>query len=190
MRNVSRKNAGPASELKDFASANNLKIDVIQKDDTTDEIITELDLNITGTVRAGKAVLPGVRAQKSALIIQVNSTAGRAAYPGFNVYHASKWGLEVLSEAWRYELSPLGIDVVFLEPGTFATNFFRNMVSGSDAGVASNYRHVNDFFAGFEGQVQIMFKDETAPTDAMIVVKTFEKLINDEPGTRPLRTIT
>jgi len=35
-----------------------------------------------------------------------------------------------------------------------------------------------------------MFEDENAPTDPMIVVKDFEKLIDMAPGTRPLRTIS
>lgn len=40
------------------------------------------------------AVPPGVRARTDGLIILVSSTAGRGAFPGFGVYHASKWGLE------------------------------------------------------------------------------------------------
>lgn len=157
---------------------------------SADDINAQLDLNITGTVRVGKAVLPGMRAQKSGLIIQVSSTAGRGAFPGFGVYHASKWGLEGLSEAWRYELAPLGIDVVLVEPGPFETSFFGNMQNGSDAGVNEAYQHVGEFFQGFQGQVTEMFADENAPTDPMIVVKDFEKLIDMAPGTRPLRTIS
>ena len=34
-----------------------------------------------------------------------------------------------------------------------------------------------------------MFENEDAPTDPMIVVKTFDKLINTPVGSRPLRTI-
>lgn len=156
---------------------------------SSQEIIEQLDLNIVGTVRMAKAVLPGMRAQKSGLIIQVSSTAGRGAFPGFGVYHASKWGLEGMSEAMRYELAPLGIDVVLVEPGPFATNFFGNIVQPKDAEMASAYQHVGGFFDGFGQQVQAMFADENAPTDPMIVVKIFEDLINMNPGSRPLRTI-
>ena len=136
-----------------------------------------------------KAVLPGMRAKKSGLIIQVSSTAGRAAFPGFGVYHASKWGLEGMSEAMRYELAPLGIDVVIVEPGPFSTNFFGNIVQAADAEVATAYEHVGEFFDGFGKQVKSMFEDEKAPTDPMIVVKIYEDLINMPVGTRPLRTI-
>ena len=156
---------------------------------SSQEIIEQLDLNIVGTVRMAKAVLPGMRAQKSGLIIQVSSTAGRAAFPGFGVYHASKWGLEGMSEAMRYELAPLGIDVVIVEPGPFATNFFGNIVQPKDAEMAAAYEHVGSFFEGFGGQVTSMFEDENAPTDPMIVVKIFDDLINMPNGNRPLRTI-
>ena len=156
---------------------------------SSDQVLAQLDLNIVGTVRTAKAVLPGMRARKSGLIIQVSSTAGRGAFPGFGVYHASKWGLEGLSEAMRYELAPLGIDVVLVEPGPFSTNFFGNIVAGTSEEISSAYGHVGEFFDGFGQQVQSMFADDNAPTDPMIVVKIFEKLINSPNGTRPLRTI-
>lgn len=223
MRNVAGRNAGKASELMEFANANNLCIDVINMDVTSDEsvnsavkqipaldvvinnagygyggpveafsseeILQQLDLNIVGTIRVAKAILPKLRKQKSGLIIQVSSTAGRAAFPGFGVYHASKWGLEGVSEAMRYELAPLGIDVVIVEPGPFSTNFFGNIVQPQDGQTASDYEHVAEFIQGFGSQVQRFFEDENAPTDPMVVVKIFEDLINTSAGKRPLRTI-
>lgn len=157
---------------------------------SSDQILAQLDLNIVGTARVAKAVLPGMRANNNGLIIQVSSTAGRAAFPGFGVYHASKWGLEGMSEAMRYELAPLGIDVTLVEPGPFSTNFFGNLVNAGNQEVADAYQHVGEFFEGFEGNVKAMFEDPEAPTDPMVVVKDFEKLINMKPGTRPLRTIS
>ncbi|MEM6784670.1 MAG: SDR family oxidoreductase [Bacteroidota bacterium] len=156
---------------------------------TADEILAQLDLNIVGTARVANAVLPGMRAQGDGLIIQVSSTAGRAAFPGLAVYHASKWGLEGLSEAMRYELAPLGIDVVIVEPGPFETSFFDNMKQGSRAEVMPAYAHVGEFFAGFEGTVRELFANGEAPTDAHIVVDIFERLIALPHGARPLRTI-
>ena len=223
MRNVESKNANPTAELRDYASSNNFKIEVLEMDVTSDESVNaaakqiptvdvlinnaglgfggaleafsseqclaQLDLNIVGTLRASKAVLPGMRAQNSGLIIQLSSVAGRGAFPGFGVYHASKWGLEGMSEAMRYELAPLGIDVVIVEPGPFSTNFFPNIVPAVNEDIASAYKHVGEFIDGFGQQVNAAFEDENAPTDPMIVVKIFEDLINSPVGTRPLRTI-
>ena len=154
-----------------------------------DEILAQLDLNVVGTARASNAVLPGMRAQGDGLIIQVSSTAGRAGFPGFGVYHASKWGLEGMSEGMRYELAPLGIDVVIVEPGPFATNFFENMKQGSRQDVMSDYGHIGEFFAGFQGTVMELFESEEAPTDPHIVVDIFDKLIDTPKGERPFRTI-
>ena len=223
MRNIAGKNANPASELKEFATSNGLKMDVLEMDVTSDESVNsaiaqipevdvlinnaglgfggaieafssdqclaQLDLNIVGTLRTAKAVLPGMRSRNSGLIIQVSSVAGRGAFPGFGVYHASKWGLEGLSEAMRYELAPLGIDVVIVEPGPFSTNFFGNIVPATSEDIASAYQHVGESFEGFGKQVEGMFEDANAPTDPMIVVKIFENLINTPNGSRPLRTI-
>jgi len=55
--------------------------------------------------------------------------------------------------------------------------------------VAKAYEHVNAFSEGFATNAQAAFADENAPTDPMIVVKTFERLIDTPAGKRPLRTI-
>ena len=223
MRNTNGKNAKAASELTEFASANNLKIEVIEMDVTSDEsvsaavsrvpaidvlinnagfgyagpieafssdeIMAQLDLNIVGTLRAAKAVLPGMRAQESGLIIQVSSGAGRSAFPGFGIYHASKWGLEGVSEALRYELAAFGIDVVIVEPGPFSTNFMGNIVLPKNEEIASAYKHVMEFNNGLVKQFLGAYEDENAPTDPKIVVEIFEKLINTPAGSRPIRTM-
>lgn len=157
---------------------------------SSSQCLAQLDINIVGTIRMAKAVLPGMRAEKSGLIIQVSSIAGRSAVPGFGIYHASKWGLEGLSEALRYEVAPLGIDVVIVEPGPFSTDFFGSIIPASNEEVAAAYQHVGEFSNGFGQQVMSMFEDEKEATDPMLVVKTFENLINLPNGQRPLRTFS
>lgn len=156
---------------------------------SSDEVLAQLDLNIVGTLRVAKAALPSMREQKSGLIIQISSIAGRSAFPGFGIYNASKWGLEGVSEAMRYELSPLGIDVVIVEPGPFSTDFFGNVVQPKNSQTATAYDHIQQFMDGFGQQVNTLYQDENAPTDPMIVVKIFDELIAMPDGTRPLRTI-
>lgn len=156
---------------------------------TSAQCLAQMDLNIVGPIRVAKAVLPGMRSQKSGLIIQVSSISGRAGIPAMGLYQASKWGLEGLSEAMRYELGPLGIDVVLVEPGPHATSFFRKIVSPSDPETAAAYRHVVDFGNGFVQMALGMFENEHIPTDPDLVAKVFEQLVEAPMGTRPLRTI-
>lgn len=156
---------------------------------SSQQILAQLDLNIVGAARVTKAVLPDMRHRASGLIIQVSSGAGRGAFPGFAVYHASKWGLEGMSEAMRCELGPLGIDVVIVEPGPFSTSFFENVVGGEDQDVAAAYEHVGGFIQGFQDMVSEAFENADAPTDPRIVVETFAQLIEMAPGQRPLRTM-
>jgi NAD(P)-dependent dehydrogenase (short-subunit alcohol dehydrogenase family) len=153
------------------------------------EFQAQMDVNVTGTLRVAKAVLPGMRSQRSGLIIQVSSVAGRLATPGFGIYYCSKWALEGLSEALRYELGPLGIDVVLVEPGPFSTGFFANVVQGENQELNAEYSHVGEFSEGFGQKVQGAFEDENAPTDPMDIVKAFGKLIDTPAGQRPLRTL-
>jgi len=156
---------------------------------TSAECLAQLDLNIVGNIRVVKAVLPGMRAQKSGLIIQISSVAGRFSAPGFGIYNASKFGVEGLSESMRYELAPLGIDVAIVQPGPFSTNFFPGIFKAGDTEIASAYPHVGGFLEGFGNQVMAAFADENAPTDPMIVAKIFESLIDAPAGSRPLRTL-
>jgi NAD(P)-dependent dehydrogenase (short-subunit alcohol dehydrogenase family) len=52
----------------------------------------------------------------------VSSVAGRAATLPLNAwYHASKFGLEALSDVLRVEVAPFGVKVSIIEPGFFKT---------------------------------------------------------------------
>ncbi|MBZ9628377.1 SDR family oxidoreductase [Psychroflexus sp. CAK1W] len=153
------------------------------------ECMAQLDLNVIGNVRLLKAVLPIMRAKKSGLVIQLSSIAGRLAVPGFGIYHASKWAVEGMSEALRYELGPLGIDVAIVQPGPFSTNFFPGVIYPEDTATATAYEHVTTFLDTFGSQSMAAFDNPDAPTDPALVVKKFEELINLPAGQRPLRNI-
>jgi len=156
---------------------------------TPEELSTQLDVNIVGTFRVAKAVLPGMRARKSGLIIQISSIAGRGGFPSYGIYCASKWGLEGYTECLRYELAPFGIDVVIVEPGPFSTNIFGNFIYPKDEKTSSVYKHVEEYGNGMKEQIDTMLADENMPTDPNDVAEIFEKLITTPPGKRPFRTI-
>jgi short-subunit dehydrogenase len=71
-----------------------------------------------------------MRARRAGRIINVSSMGGRITLPYFGVYNSTKYAIESLSDALRYELHPFGIDVALVEPGVIRTNFESTAVSG------------------------------------------------------------
>ena len=69
-----------------------------------------------------------MRRQKSGIIVNISSRAGRFGYPGQSAYISTKFAVEGLSESMSYELEPFGIKVVVVEPGVIRTNIVNGMV--------------------------------------------------------------
>ena len=91
------------------------------------------ETNFWGPQRVIRAVLPGMREQRSGVIINVGSLAGRV--PGImysSMYGASKHALGTLSEALASEVEPFGVRVVNIEPGFFATDITANNISADE----------------------------------------------------------
>lgn len=97
------------------------------EDISMEELKTQFETNFFGVVRMLQAVLPVMRKQKSGIVINVSSVAGRIGFPVSPAYISSKFALEGLSESLRYELMPFGIKVVIIEPGVIKTNFMSSV---------------------------------------------------------------
>ena len=89
-----------------------------------DELRLQFETNFFGAVAMTKAVLPTLRQQRSGHIIQVSSIVGLHGSITVSSYSASKHALEGWSESLRMELNSLGIKVVLVEPGAFATDIW------------------------------------------------------------------
>jgi NAD(P)-dependent dehydrogenase (short-subunit alcohol dehydrogenase family) len=50
-------------------------------------------------------------------------TAGKVAFPGNSLYHASKWGIEGFVESVAQEVASFGIGMTIVEPGGARTEF-------------------------------------------------------------------
>ncbi|MHC6593450.1 oxidoreductase [Arthrobacter sp. C152] len=81
------------------------------------------DTNFFGAVDMIKAVVPGMRANKSGAILNISSIGARITPAGSGYYAATKAALEGMSGSLRNELKPLGIHVTAIEPGGFRTDF-------------------------------------------------------------------
>ena len=93
---------------------------------SSDELRAQLETNVIGVHRVTRAVLPAMRARRAGTIVTIGSLSGRVALPMVGPYHASKWALEGMIEAWRLELHPFGVRVALIEPGPFETPLYSN----------------------------------------------------------------
>lgn len=85
------------------------------------QIRDQFDTNFLGAVMVARAVLPTLREQRSGTLLFVSSLVGLIAAPFHGYYSASKFAIEGLAEALRYEVKPFGVYVSLLEPGDFQT---------------------------------------------------------------------
>jgi NADP-dependent 3-hydroxy acid dehydrogenase YdfG len=81
------------------------------------------DTHVVGPLQLSQAVLPGMRARRTGIIVNIGSTGGRFTSPGAGAYHISKYGLEALSLALRAELKQFGVRVVLIDPTGVRTRF-------------------------------------------------------------------
>ncbi|GLK88487.1 SDR family oxidoreductase [Pseudomonas turukhanskensis] len=82
-----------------------------------DEQIDEmLALNVVATLQLTRAMLPMLRSQPHAVVVNVGSTYGSIGYPGYAVYCASKFALRGFSEALRRELADTDVNVLYVAP--------------------------------------------------------------------------
>ena len=88
-----------------------------------DQVRRQFDTNVFGLLRMCQLVLPGMRAQHYGKIVNLSSMGGRLTFPGGGLYHATKYAVEALSDALRFEVKGFGVDVILIEPGLIVTNF-------------------------------------------------------------------
>ena len=83
----------------------------------------QFETNVVGALRLCQLVLPGMRDQEWGRIVTIGSMGGKVTFPGMGLYHATKYSLEALSDALRFEVRGFGVDVILLEPGLISTRF-------------------------------------------------------------------
>jgi NAD(P)-dependent dehydrogenase (short-subunit alcohol dehydrogenase family) len=96
----------------------------------------QFETNVFGLVRMCQLVLPGMRRQGFGRIVNLSSMGGRLTFPGGGFYHASKYAVEAISDALRFEVRGFGVEVVVIEPGLIRTGFAQTAVDsmGEDGG--------------------------------------------------------
>lgn len=99
----------------------------------------QFETNVFGLVRLTQLVLPRMRAQRWGRIVNLSSMGGKLVFPGGGFYHATKYAVEALSDALRFEVRGFGIEVVIVEPGLIRSGF---------AAAATGQMQLDDELAG------------------------------------------
>ncbi len=103
------------------------------------EMRRQYETNVFGLMNVTRAFLPKMRERKAGRIINVSSVGGRITLPFFGVYNSTKYAVESLSDALRYELRAWNIDVTLIEPGVIRTNFEATAINNLDQFSQSAY---------------------------------------------------
>ena len=91
------------------------------------DIVREtFETNVFAVIRLCQLVLPGMRAQRSGLIVNLGSAAGLVTPPTGCPYAMTKYAMESLCDALRPEVAPFGIRVALIQPGAVRTRFMAN----------------------------------------------------------------
>ncbi|MEI5906316.1 SDR family oxidoreductase [Bacillus spongiae] len=97
----------------------------------------QFETNVFGLMAMTQAILPIMRKQGSGRIINMSSISGLVGFPAISAYVSSKHAVEGYSESLRLECKPFGIEVVLIEPGSYATNVWK-VGKANTAGVGNN----------------------------------------------------
>jgi NADP-dependent 3-hydroxy acid dehydrogenase YdfG len=119
-------NAGGAKGLDPIENAN------------PDDWAWMYDVNVLGTLRVTKAMLPALVRSGAGHVVVMSSTAGRIVYEGGAGYTAAKHGTTALAETLRLELSGKPVRVSEIAPGMVRTDEFGLVRFGGDAEKAAS----------------------------------------------------
>ncbi|GAY21995.1 MULTISPECIES: SDR family oxidoreductase [Sphingobium] len=100
------------------------------------------ETNLFGAIAMMQAVLPGMRARRAGVIVNVSSSSLYKPLPLLSVYRASKAAMNALTESAAHELAPFGIRVRIVMPGMAPSTSFGDTARGQvmkDGGFPAAY---------------------------------------------------
>jgi len=146
------------------------------------------ETNVVGTFRCSRAVFPAMQRARDGLIVNMGSVLGRISLPFIGLFGASKFAVEGLSDALRYEAAPFGIDVVLMQPSVDPVAMYecaQPPADGARGEVDGSAPHSAD--AIFD-QIMDRFKGCDGPDPADLAMRLVG-LIDAIKGSRPERIV-
>jgi serine 3-dehydrogenase len=102
-----------------------------------------IDTNVKGLLYVTRSLLPGMVERNQGHIINIGSIAGHQAYPGGNVYCATKAAVRALSQGLKMDLLGTPIRVSCVDPGTVETDFSKVRFRGDTEKADKVYQGMN-----------------------------------------------
>jgi NAD(P)-dependent dehydrogenase (short-subunit alcohol dehydrogenase family) len=121
-----------------------------------------LDIDLSGTWLATRAVLPAMKQQNSGGIINISSGAGRRGYPFRAPYAASKWGMIGLTQTWAGEWGRCGIRVNCICPGPVVGERINRVLTARAKAMGVPYEQVERGFVSQAALQRMVTEEEVA----------------------------
>jgi NADP-dependent 3-hydroxy acid dehydrogenase YdfG len=99
-----------------------------------------MDINVKGLLYVSKEIMLGMIERKCGHIINIGSIAGKEVYPNGNVYCASKYAVDAITQGMRLDLNPHGIKVTAIHPGMVETEFSLVRFKGDEERARNVYK--------------------------------------------------
>ena len=109
-----------------------------------DDVRRQFETNVFGLIRMCQLVLPKMRERRTGRIVNMSSMGANFTFPGAGLYHATKYAVDSISDALRFEVKGFGVDVVIIQPGTIRTEFASTASDGIGAAEPGPYASFNE----------------------------------------------
>jgi len=117
-------------------------------DSTLADWTAQYEINVVGTVRVTKALLPSLRESGHGDVVFITSTAGLEPYEGGAGYVAAKTAEHAMARTLRLELTGTGVRVMEIAPGMVHTEEFSlNRFGGDQEAADSVYKGIEPLVA-------------------------------------------
>lgn len=114
------------------------------EDITREQWSRQFETNVFGLAEMARLVIPAMRRKQQGRIINISSMGGLFTFPLAGAYHATKYAVESISDAMRFELKPFGIKVIAIQPGPVSTPLAQTAAETITAPADSPYRKLID----------------------------------------------
>lgn len=149
---------------------------------STSQVEQVFQVNVFGSDRLNKAVLPYMHQQNSGLLIHLSSGLSRLHLPYLGAYSAAKAAIDVLAETLHYELKETGIDAVVVQPGAYpATDLITKLIPADRPESAEIY---GDFGKKIEQGIGYIFTPTPESPDPIEVAQLITDLVTQSKAER------